>query len=68
MKIAMVSISLIFISLMLTVRSNAEIDPKNIVGMWLFDEGKGKVTEDVSGLQKMSLVMVTRGRSMELNG
>lgn len=49
MKIAMVSISLIFISLMLTVRSNAEIDPKNIVGMWLFDEGKGKVTEDVSG-------------------
>ena len=49
MKIAMVSISLIFISLMLTVRSNAEIDPKNIAGMWLFDEGKGKVTEDVSG-------------------
>ena len=49
MKIAMVSINLIFISLMLTVRSNVEIDPKNIVGMWLFDEGKGKVTEDVSG-------------------
>ena len=33
MKTAMVSISLIFMSLMLTAHSDAEIDPKTIVGM-----------------------------------
>jgi hypothetical protein len=27
---------------------NAKIDPKNIVGMWLFDEGKGDIAKDSS--------------------
>ena len=29
--------------------SDAKIEPKNIIGMWLFDEGSGKVTKDLSG-------------------
>ncbi len=27
----------------------AEIDIENVVGAWLFDEGKGTVAEDLSG-------------------
>ena len=27
----------------------AELDPKNAVGIWLFNEGKGKITNDSSG-------------------
>ncbi|MDE0555538.1 MAG: hypothetical protein OXI24_15055 [Candidatus Poribacteria bacterium] len=27
----------------------AKIDPKTVVGIWLFDEGNGKVAEDLSG-------------------
>ena len=29
--------------------SYAEIDPQTCVGMWLFDQGEGKVVEDASG-------------------
>lgn len=29
--------------------SDAKIDPKAVVGIWLFDEGTGKTTEDLSG-------------------
>ena len=30
---------------------HAKIDPDTIVGAWLFEEGKGKVAEDLSGGQ-----------------
>lgn len=40
---------LIFISLIITNISYAKIDPDTIVGMWLFDEGSGKITKDSSG-------------------
>jgi len=33
---------------MLTGQSSAKIDSKSIVGMWLFDEGEGKVAKDSS--------------------
>lgn len=29
--------------------SNAKIDPEAVAGIWLFDEGNGKITEDLSG-------------------
>ncbi len=29
--------------------SDAKIDPKTVVGIWLFDEGNGKIAEDLSG-------------------
>ena len=32
----------------ITISSFAKIDPENIVGIWLFDEGKGKTTADSS--------------------
>jgi len=40
---------LFFASLLFTVSSEAKMDPKTIAGMWLFDEGKGKVAKDSSG-------------------
>ena len=48
-KLALVCISLIIISLMLTGQSSAKMDPSTCIGMWLFDEGAGKVAEDSSG-------------------
>ncbi|MGB9595581.1 MAG: LamG domain-containing protein [Candidatus Poribacteria bacterium] len=42
------AITLFFIC-MLTTQSYAKIDPKTIVGMWLFDEGSGNTTKDWSG-------------------
>jgi len=36
-------------SLLFAVSSEAKMDPKTIAGMWLFNEGKGKVAKDSSG-------------------
>lgn len=41
-------VSLIVLSLMFTRISNARIDPKTIVGMWLLDEGRGTIAKDSS--------------------
>lgn len=41
--ISLIVVSLIFISI-----SDAKIDTATIVGMWLFDEGKGKIAKDSS--------------------
>ena len=38
----------IAIFLLIALPSFAEIDPENIMGMWLFDEGKGNVATDSS--------------------
>ncbi|MBM3212772.1 LamG domain-containing protein [Candidatus Poribacteria bacterium] len=46
------SLSVVFIMfatiLFFTVSSDAKIDPKTVAGMWLFNEGKGNITNDSS--------------------
>ena len=53
MKIAKVSIialiSLVVFSLLFAGPGYAKMDPKNVIGLWLFNEGKGDVTRDSSG-------------------
>ncbi len=44
-----VFISLIFNALILISPSDAKIDPTTIAGLWLFDDGAGKVVKDSSG-------------------
>jgi len=41
--------SLIVISLMFIIQADAKIDPETIAGLWVFNEGSGKVAEDSSG-------------------
>ena len=48
-RLAIVSISLMLISLTFSPQSDAKIDPKNAMGVWLLDEGKGKIAKDSSG-------------------
>jgi hypothetical protein len=47
-RLTIVCISFIIISLMLAGVSNAKINKKNIMGMWLFDEGEGDTVKDYS--------------------
>ena len=56
-RFTVVCISFIVVSLMFVGIGNAKIDPKSIVGMWLFDEGKGKVAEDSSGNDNAGKIM-----------
>lgn len=42
-------VALMGIFLLITLPSLAKIDPANITGMWLFDEGKGGSATDASG-------------------
>ena len=42
-------VALMGIFLLVTLPSLAKIDPENITGMWLFDEGKGGTAADASG-------------------
>jgi len=48
-RLAIISVSIIFFGLMFTGQSFAKINPKSIVGIWLFDEGKGDLVKDSSG-------------------
>ena len=53
MKIVMTNlilsgVSLIVFSLILVGISNADLDPKTVVGMWLFNDGKGNTAMDSS--------------------
>ena len=57
-RFTLVVISLIIISLMFAGVSHAKIDKKNIMGIWLFDEGKGDAALDASG----------NGNDGEING
>ena len=47
-RVLLVAITVLFIA-MLTNQSYAKIDPKTIVGLWLFDEGSGKSVKDSTG-------------------
>jgi len=49
MKRSTIIISLIVVSLIWVSQSYAKIDPKTIVGMWLFNEGSGDKVKDSSG-------------------
>jgi hypothetical protein len=48
-RLSPMCVSLVFVGLILTAQSLAEINPETIMGLWLFDEGTGKVTKDASG-------------------
>ena len=48
-RFAIVGIGLMGLSLMFTLHSEAKIDPKTAMGVWLFDEGAGNVVKDISG-------------------
>jgi hypothetical protein len=48
-RLTIVGISFIVVSLMFAGISHAKIDKQNIMGIWLFDEGKGDAAEDYSG-------------------
>lgn len=49
MRVTIICLGLTVIGLLFTALSEAEIDPKTIAGLWLFDEGMGKEVEDSSG-------------------
>jgi len=48
-RLTVLCISLIVISLMFVGLSNGKIDEESIMGMWLFDDGKGDIAKDSSG-------------------
>ena len=48
-KLTIACISLMVISLMFTAQGDTKIDPESIAGLWIFNEGTGKVAEDSSG-------------------
>ena len=48
-RLTIIAISFMVISLILAGQSSAKIDKKNIIGIWLFNEGKGNTAEDASG-------------------
>lgn len=49
-KCLLIGVVVLFVAgLLFAVSSEAKIDPKTCVGMWLFDEGKGEIAKDVSG-------------------
>ncbi len=73
MKVVLVSLMLI--SLMFTSISDAKIDPKTVIGIWLFDEIKGDVAKDSSQnrvdgkiLGNSKLDEGKFGKALELNG
>ena len=67
-------VSFIVISLMFAGISNGAIDPKSIMGMWLFDEGNGDAAKDASGngnegvLEGPKWVDGKFGKALEFNG
>jgi len=49
MRVTFLCLSLFIAVLLPIVSSNARIDPGDIMGLWLFDEGEGNVAGDSSG-------------------
>ena len=48
-SVVLVCFSLFAVGVLFVSTTSAEIDPDTIVGMWLFDEGKGNVATDDTG-------------------
>jgi len=72
--LALVCISLILVGIF-SLKVFATVDPKTIVGMWLFDEGAGKVAKDFSGkgndgtlVGNPKWVAGKFGKALEFNG
>jgi hypothetical protein len=66
---------LLVVGWLLAVPSAAKLDPKTVVGMWLFEEGQDKVAKDVSGNQNDGELMGAPkavdgqfGKALEFNG
>ena len=73
--LAFVCCSLLFVGVLCVSTISAAIDPANVVGLWLFDEGKGNVATDASenGLDgefkgKPKWVDGKFGKGLELDG
>ena len=70
----LIGVVVLFAAGMLTTQSYAKIDPKTIVGMWLFDEGNGKIAKDLSGngndgtLEGPNWVDGKFGKALEFSG
>jgi len=45
----LIGVAILFVAGVLASSTYAAIDPENIVGMWLFDEGEGDIAMDSSG-------------------
>jgi len=45
----LIGVVVLVVASVLTTSSYAKLDPKTIAGMWLFDEGSGKIAADFSG-------------------
>ena len=55
MKKVLLTLGVVCLSLIAVHISTAEIDFETAVGIWLFDEGKGGVAEDISGEGSITL-------------
>ena len=47
--LAFMCCSLFFVGIFCVSNASAKIDPSTVTGLWLFDEGKGKIATDASG-------------------
>ncbi|MBM3237974.1 LamG domain-containing protein [Candidatus Poribacteria bacterium] len=74
-RLIIISASLFVIVLQFTAQGSAKIDPESIVGIWLFDDGKGAIAEDLSGngndgklMKEPKWVDGKFGKALEFNG
>ena len=74
MKKVLLTLSVVCFSLIAVHISTAEIDFETAVGVWLFDEGKGAVAEDISGEGNDGEVVKSKwvdgkfGKALEFDG
>ncbi len=75
LNVIFVFVSLLFIGMIFISPSNAKIDPAVIAGLWLFDDGAGKVIKDSSGnkldgevIGSIKWVDGKFGKAMEIDG
>jgi hypothetical protein len=73
-NLMIVGMVVLFVAGVLTIPGYAKLDPKNAVGIWLFDEGNGDVAKDSSGngndgtLKGPKWVDGKFGKALEFNG
>jgi len=70
----LIGVIVLFIVGVLTTSSYAMIDPKIIVGLWLFDEGNGNIAADSSGNKNNGVIKNAKwtngkiGKALEFDG
>jgi len=73
-RLVVIYVGLIFINLIFAAQSDALIDPKTAMGIWLLNEGKGKEVKDSSGngndgeIQGAKWAKGPSGSALEFNG